>query len=633
MLFHFIENTYKISGESRQNTLKVWGYKNVPAALKIVFFVLFTSFAHAQEVQFTASAPSVVAAGEQFRLVYTINTRAENIRLPDLGLFRLISGPATSSSSSVQIINGEMTQSRSVTYTYVLGATEEGNYTIGPASITAGEDQYTSNSVSIEVVSGSAGQGTGREPAGPDATADRSLPDIAGDDIFVRILLDKKEVFQGEGILATIKLYSKLDLTGIENVRFPAFSGFYQQDIETPPLRSLDREVINGEIYGTGILKQMLLFPQRNGEIKIEPFGMDAVVRQRVGRRGSLFDDFFGGTESRRIPVESPPLTLKVKPLPGERPEGFSGGVGSFSLSAEIEPERPRSNEAITMRLTISGQGNLRLLRQPEIDFPHGFEVYDPNVSEAITNSPAGQQGKITWEYLIIPRSTGNFSIPSLQFSYFDPAAAQYRSTGTGEFHLLVEQGDDSGGGIAAAGYAREDLRIIGRDIRFIKTSGVVLKQTISDPFGSFPFYLWFIIPLVFFIAFISVQKKNIRDRADIARMKNRRAGKVARRRLKSAGSYLREDDSRKFFDETLRAIWGYLSDKLLIPVSDLNRQNLKSALIEKNIPKKDVERLIGIIDDCEFARYAPSSSPADKNIIYNDTIKIITLIEQNIRQ
>ncbi len=601
-------------------------------AVRFIMIILLSSFtAGAQDVEFTASAPSVAAVGEQFRLTYTINARASNLRLPDLGNFQLVSGPSTSSSSSVQIINGEMTQTQSVSFTYVLRATEAGSYTLGPATISIGPDQYTSNAVSIEIVADSQGRSSVPAPQAP-ATG-RSPADVSGEELFIRIMLDKNEVFQGEGVLATVKIFSKLDLTGIENVRFPAFSGFYQQDIETPPLRSLDREVINGEIYGTGVLRQTILFPQRNGEIIIESFEMDALVRQRTGRRGSVFDDFLGGYESRRIPVKSPPLTLKVKPLPPGMPGGFAGGVGNFKISAELGSAEAKTNEAVNLQLTISGQGNLRLLGRPPIKFPQGFEVYDPSVRENITSSARGQEGSITWEYLIIPRSTGNFTIPAVEFTYFDPSRATYRNISTGEFSLIVHRGEDSGGGPAVAGYAREDLRVIGSDIRFIKTTGAVLTRIDHDPYGSPSFYLWFIGPVVIFTVFILLQTKKIRDRADTARMKNRRASRMARRRLKLAGRYLKEDNSQQFFEETLRAVWGYLSDKLLIPVSELNRQISKSALLERGISEKDSDRLIEIISECEFARYAPSSSQADKRVIYTDTLQIITLIEQNIRK
>jgi hypothetical protein len=587
--------------------------------------------AAAVDVQFSASAPPVVAVGQQFRLTYTVYAQASNLRLPDLGPFQLISGPSTSTSSSVQVINGEMTQTRTMTFTYVLRATTAGNFTIGPATISVDQVQHNSNSLPVEVVADS--QGRSQVPDRPAQAPGTAPRDIGGEDIYVRILVDRDEVYQGEGILATIKIYSKLDLTGIENVRLPAFSGFYQQDIDIPPLRSLDREVINGEIYGTGVLKQTLLFPQRNGEIRIDPFAMDAIVRQRAGRRGSLFDDFFGGTETRRIPVESSPLTLKVKPLPGQRPDGFGGGVGSFTISSEMQPSETSTNEAVMFRLTISGRGNLQLLQKPEIEFPAAFEVYDPGVRQDISNSTRGQHGSITWEYLVIPRSPGNFRIPPVRFSFFDPSAGTFRNISSNELDLVVARGRETGNDATIAGNIREDLRIISRDIRHIKTTGVILRQTGNDPFGSFSFYLWFIGPVAIFTVFVLLHTKNIRNKADTARMKNRRASRMARRRLKLAGRYLEENNSQKFYDETLRAIWGYLSDKLLIPVSELNRQNTKTALAQKDISENDIGQLISVIDKCEYARYSPAAPEADKNIIYRDTVQVITSIEQNTRR
>ncbi len=599
-------------------------------AFMVLFVPLISISTYAQEIRFTASAQEVVEVGEQFRLTYSLNFNATGLRLPDLGNFQLISGPATSSSSSVQIINGEMTRTHNVTFTYVLRATETGEFSLGPATVTTESDQFSSNPVTIEVVADSQGRQAASERT-PSRT--EGISDVSGKDVFVRIFLDKKEVFQGEALRATIKLYSKLDLTGIENVRFPSFSSFYQQNIETPPLRNLDREVIDGEIYGTGILRQIILFPQRSGEIKIDSFEMDALVRQRTGRRGSLFDDFFGGFENRRIPVKTDPVIVNVKPLPGTRPAGFEGAVGSFSLDARLDPDQVRTNEALNFQVTISGNGNLGLLSPPGIDFPDGFEVYDPNTRENIKNSSNGQEGTITWEYLIIPRSAGNYTIPPVQFSYFDPEVARYRSLESGGINLLVEKGEDTADGPAVAGHVREDLRVVGSDIRFIKTTGVVLKKIDHDLYGSLPFYLWYIAPVIILTVFILLQNKSIRNKADIARMKNRRAGKMARGRLKVAGRHLREDNSQQFFEETLKAIWGYLSDKLLIPVSELNRQNSGSALIEKGVPENDVKKLMAIIDECEFARYAPSSGSTDMNLVYNDTVKILTLIEQSTKR
>ncbi len=600
--------------------------------LLVPAFILFILNAGAQDVEFRASAPGVVSAGEQFRLTYSVNARGSDLKLPDPGSFRLISGPSTSSSSSVQIIDGQMTQTVSVTYTYILQATETGNFTIGPASITVGSSTYESNPVSIEVTED--GEGRSAIPPRPGAPGAEALPPgTAGEDIFVRFILDKDEVFQGEGVVVAIKLYSKLDITGIENVRFPSFSGFFQQEIETPPLRGLDREVIDGEIWGTGILRQFILFPQRNGRITIDPFEMDAMVRQRTGRRGSIFDDFFGGFETSRIPVRSHQKTLTVNPLPSQRPDGFAGAVGDFSLDVDIDNRETVTNEALTLRVTVSGNGNLSLMGRPSIDFPPTFEVYDPSVRENLNNSSRGQEGSITWEYLMIPRSEGNYRIPPVRFSYFNPQSGAFNTLRSDEYTLAVHSSGipDSGPGIT--GFAREDIRVVGRDIRFIRTGSVIFMKRGSDPFGTFSFYLWFLVPLALFAGMVVIRRKSIRDRADMARMKNRRASRMARRRLKLAGKYLKHNEQQPFFEEVLKALWGYLSDKLLIPVADLNHEKAREALLEQKVPARLVERLMDIIGDCEYARYAPSSSMPEMSDIYNDTAGVITEIEQTIKK
>ncbi len=600
--------------------------------LAVPVLVLFIWDAGAQNIEFRASAPPVVAAGEQFRLTYSLNARGSDLRLPDLSGFRLVSGPSTSSSSSVQIINGEMTQTVTVTFTYILEANETGSFTIGSASITAGSSTYESNPVSIEVTEDSEGRrALPSQPARPGA--EPTSPGAPGEDIFVRFILDKDEVYQGEGVVVTIKLYSKLDLTGIENVRFPSFSGFFQQEIETPPIRGLEREVIDGEVYGTGILRQFILFPQRSGDITIEPFEMDAMVRQRAGRRGSLFDDFFGGFETRRVPVRTSSRTLTVHPLPTQRPDGFDGAVGNFSLDVDTDSREAGTNEAVTLRVTVTGNGNLSLMGSPPVDFPPTFEVYDPSVRENVNNSNRGQEGSITWEYLMIPRSEGNYRIPPVRFSYFNPQSGTFHTLRSDELNLAVHYSDTPEAGPGVTGFTREDVRIVGRDIRFIRTGAVAFRNIASDPYGSFSFYLWFIVPLTLFAGLVVIQRKNIRDRTDIARMKNRRASRIAGKRLKLAGKYLKHNEQQPFFEEVLKALWGYLSDKLLIPVADLNSEKARSVLYEKEVPGNLVEKLMDIIGQCEYARYAPSSSMPDMGSIYNDALRVITETEQTIKR
>ena len=601
------------------------------ALFKIVFITLSVTPVVAQDVQFSGSAPPVVAVGEQFRLTYSLNTSGSDLRLPDLGNFRLVSGPGTSTSSSVQIINGQMTQTQSVTFTYILVATEVGKHRIGPASINTDSGRQSSNAIEIEVVADSQGRSSVPGQQAPGTTPPPS--EASGNELFVRVLTDKREVYQGEAVTVTIKLYSKLDLTGIENVRFPSFSAFYQQEIETPPLRNLDREVINGEIYNTGVLKRVLLFPQRIGEINIDPFEMDALVRQRTARRGgSMFDDFFGAFETRRIPVKSPPVTIKVNPLPGQRPPSFDGAVGNLKLGTEISHTETNANEPVTLNVTISGTGNLKLLSRPRIDFPPAFEVYDPGIRENITNRPGGQEGSISYEYLMIPRSEGNFRIPPVQFSFFDPSGGTYRTADTEEFMLVVHSSDESEGRYSGTGFSREDLRIIGSDIRFISTV-TILRKVGDDPFASIGFYLWFIVPLALFFIIIFLQRKNIRERSDIALMKNRRAGRMARRRLKAAGKHIRDNDPHRFFEEILRAQWGYLSDKLLIPVAELNRENAIDGLLARNVPEEDAARFMDILSECEFSRYSQSKALTDMDRIYRDTKQLFTIIEQKIRK
>jgi hypothetical protein len=409
-----------------------------------ICFLMQSYGLYAQGLQ--ASAPGVVAAGEQFRYVLLLNGSGTDLKLPDLSGFRLISGPSTSSSTSIQYINGQMTRTQSTTYSFVLMAMSEGSYTIGPASILSDGKTIESNPVTIQVTGGQAVPPS-QSPQATTPPASRTT--VSGDaDMFIRTTVSSANVFQGQPVAVTFKFYTRLDVSNLENPKPPAFTGFFRQEIETPPLRSLEREVINGQIYATGILGKVLLFPQRPGELVIEPYELDVAVRERIAPSGrSLFDDFFGSVQTVKKRVVSNPVTLNVKPLPPGRPQNFSGAVGSFTIQATTDKTKGETHEAITYRLKITGSGNLKLIEQPRIDFPPGFEVYDPRLIESITNSESGSTGSRVYEILVIPRHQGNFRIPSAALSYFDPSAGDYKTVRTSEILLEIEQGEEGAAG------------------------------------------------------------------------------------------------------------------------------------------------------------------------------------------
>jgi hypothetical protein len=586
----------------------------------------------ADEVEFTASAPKVVETGEQFALKYNLNAKPSKFFAPSFDPFTVLAGPSTSSSSQVQIINGKMTQRYNYTYTYYLRATKAGKFTIPPAKAKVNRDNYTSNALQIEVVGGT----TSRPGASADQRQATSSQKVKTDDknLFVRLLVNKRNVHQGEAIIATIKIYSKLNLSGLENPKIPDFQGFVKEDLETPQLRSLERENVNGEIYGTGILQRFILFPQRPGEITIEPFQIEAIYQKQVQGRGrSIFDDFFGSYQNVRKPLKSLPVVIKVEPLPGNRPAGFTGAVGDFNIQATVDKDKVKANDAITMKVTVSGNGNLKLIDIPEPDFPPDFEVYDPEVKVNTRNNLNGVSGSKTLEYLIIPRHAGNFRIPPIRFAYFSARDNSYKNLSTKEFTITVDKGEEQEStGAVVSGLSKEEIKFIGKDIRYIKTDDVKFQQSGTFHVNSIKYYLILLAGLLAFAGILLLRKQSIKRNADIRRVKNRKANKKARKSLKTAASYLKKGEKEPFYDEMLHAMWGYLGDKLSLPVAGLSKESAMKTLVNRGVEKANVQAYLDLIDTCEMAKYAPAESDIQMNELYQQGVKLLSTLENQIK-
>ncbi len=602
----------------------------------IIFILTFvTSQLFADEVKFTGEAPGVVRMGRQFRLTYTINTEAKDFRSPNFQHFTVLAGPSTSSSTNVNIVNGKMTRNYQLKFTYILEPNETGKFTIPPATIQVDGNTYESNPVQIEVIdrddssSKQKSKQTNRQQTG----GQTAKVDAQGDDLFVRVMVSKGNVYREEPLVATIKLYSKLNVSGLENVDFPDFDGFYKQEIETPPLRQLEKENVDGEIYGTGVLKKYLLFPQKTGNIRIQPFQVDCIVRKKVEDESrSLFDDFFGSYKNIRVSVASDPVQINVKSLPSGQPGNFTGGVGSYQMNASINKQSVKTNEGVTLKLNISGSGNLKVIDPPKVNFPPDLEVYDPKISNNINVSESGARGTKTIEYLLIPRHAGNYKIPSINVSYFNPGTGSYNALQTQPMTLNVAQGEGDTATRVSSTHSRQDIDIIGSDIRYIQTGNFDYKEKGEFLFGSGKFYAVYAGGVVLFFAVFFLRRRKVRENADVAMMKNRKANKFARRRLKEASRYLKEGEKDKFYEETLKALWGYLGDKLGIAVADLSRDKVREILSAKQIPEDLTEQFIELIDDCEFARYAPSGGMEKMDELYNHSIAIISRLHQKLK-
>ncbi len=595
----------------------------------IILLLLSGMLLQAQDITVTASAPNVVAVGEQFRLSFIVNEKADNLTPPDLKDFYILMGPSTSYNQSTQIINGKMTRSVTYTYTWILEATKEGVFHIDPATITVKNKTYTSNPLDIEVVKGSGSAGTGEDKE----TTGGAAPAAGENDLFLRIHVDKNSIYRGEHIIATVKIYSRVNLSGFENATFPSFNGFLREDIETPALRSLERENVNGVIYGTGVLQRFILFPQVTGELMVDPMELECLVQKRVQQSSrGFFDSFFDSYQNVKQTIKSPPVTVTVKELPEDAPESFSGSVGQLAMNVSVDKNQMEENEAMNLRIRFTGNGNIRLIEAPQVDFPPDFDLYDPKISSNVNHTQNGTSGSKTFEFLAIPRHAGDYRIPPIEFTYFDPVGKQYKSLRSDEFRILVKQSDESEGGAVISGFSKEDLRFIGSDIRFIKNEKFKLRPRDRSLIKSWYFYLSYLIALFLFGLIIILRRNHIKRNADYDLVRNRKARKIARKRLKRASSFLKAGSLNEFYEELLKALWGYLSDKLGIPLSDLSKENARSALEKTKITPEMISAFFEIIDRCEFARFAPSEEIAETEPVYEKASKVMSLFEQKLR-
>jgi len=592
----------------------------------IIFIAINQSYA--QDIQFTASSKNIVSVGEQFRLVFSLNNKPSSFKAPSLNGFDILMGPSTSSSSSIQIINGQVTQNVSYSYTYILYASKEGKFNIEPAEATVNGKTYKSNSLSIEVAKGN---NSNIQQNNQNQTSNSS--DVSGDDVFVRVFLNKTDVIQGEQIIATIAIYTKLSIVGFEEMKFPAYKGFWSDDLENPTQINLKQEKYNGSVYQVGVLKKTLLTPQHSGNITIEPLELTCLVQQRVNKtHRSIFDDFFGNYQNVRKKLVSPAITVHVKPLPNNKPADYSGAVGNFELEATLDNKNPKTNEAISYTLKLKGTGNLRLAELPKINFPSDFEQYDPKTNNNINVSANGTSGSKIINYLLIPRHPGEFTIPASNFSYYDLSSKIFKTLSTPEFKINVDKDTASNSTAIVSEFSKEDVRFLGSDIHYIKTNKEKLneknKYLISEPL----FYLAYPFSLALFIFLVIWRRKQIKQYADVAAMKNKKANKVAQKRLQLANHYLKSNEQEKYYEEMTRAIWGYLSDKLTIPVADLSKEKANESLKQKNISDEIISELNSIIENCELARYSPNSDSSKMNEIYNKSNELISKLEQNIK-
>lgn len=587
----------------------------------------------AQDVDFKASAPSVVATGEPFEVVYTLNARPEQFRQPEFSPFELLGGPSTSTSTSVQMIGTQIRQNITVSYTYYLRANSTGKFEIPPAQATIKGKNFSSNSLSIEVVKGSTPasqpQQGAQSPSGEEAESIKG-----GKDLFGAFLVDKRNVYLGEPVIVTLKVYDRMGLSRLAPPKLPALQGFYKNDIPTPELRQLTRENVNGQIYNTGVIARFILYPQKTGDLTIGSVEFNGAVQRTVTRRSRSWFDFdfdFPTIQEQPITFRSEPVTIHVKPLPPGQPANFSGTVGDLSMAASIDKPELNTNDALTLKIKLTGKANMKMINPPVVSFPADFDAYPPkaNVQEEYTTE--GTTGSVTFEYIAIPRHPGTFTIPPVSFSYFSPRSNEYKTLASQPFSVTVNKGREDTTITVVSGLSREDVRLLNQDIRYIKRNipDWKNKQLLLD---SHLFILWYVAPLVLFALLIGIRRKTIRERADAARMRHKRAARLAAKRLRKAEKAMKNQQQDEFYEEILKAIWGYLSDKLMIPLANLSRDNAWQALSERGISGELKEQLGKIIDTCELARFAPAGTLPSMKETYENAVVLMEKIDQNLK-
>ena len=591
-------------------------------------------------VTLSVSAPSSVETGGKFRVQFKVNTQnVSGFTAPDFRGFQVLYGPSTSSSSSFQIVNGHTSQSSSITYTFVLVAETPGTYTIGSASVQVDGKVVKSRAVQIKVLpSGSdtppqggtsSTQNAHSQQTAPSGSMSRGGQGVDAKDLFMTATASRTTVHEQEAILLTYKIYTLVDLTQLEG-KLPTLDGFQIQEIQLPRNKEFTLEQYKGQNYRTVVWSQYVLFPQKSGKLTIPAITYEGVVMMR-NRNIDPFEAFFNGTgaytEVKRK-ITTPAITLNVQPLP-TKPAGFSGGVGTFTATSSISANEVSANDAVTLKLTVKGSGNMKLISTPEIPFPKGFETYDAQVNDNFQLTRDGLSGTKEFEYLFVPRHAGTYQIPAIKFIYFDTNTRTYKSIATESYMLKVKKAK-GGSGQTVTDYSglQQDVQQLGQDIRFIKQGEVTFHQPEDKFFGTWRYYVAYVVPLLLFAIALLLGLERMKANANVALSRGRKANKVALRRLKKAKRLLAAHDQSRFYDEVLRALWGYAGDKCNMSQETLNKENIAQALASRQVSEERIQQFIRVLGDCEFARYAPGDANQNMEHVYASALDAITQME-----
>jgi len=604
--------------------------------LVFMFYIfLFTVQIRAQEVTFTANVSSAkVAVGERFRITFSINTNASSFSPPDLSEFRIVSGP--NQSSNFQMLpGGGITQNLS--YFYDLVPRKEGTFVIGPASIVVGNGRVKSNSVEVLVAGTKTNQQQGQNPSNNRAQPQNQAPTgqvpTEGDNLYIKAIVNKSNAYLGEAIHVKYKLFTRYNLVNFSDLKFPSFNGFYAQDLVSAKNVQLAVENIGGVNYYTLELKQSVLFAQKSGNLEIPTLEAECILRERVQSQ-NIFDQFFGGSyRDQRVKVKSKPLVIQINPLPNNgKPAQFNGAVGKFGMEVSIDKNNGKSGDAFTLKVNISGTGNLKLSEQPAIAFPSEFEVYDPQINERIQASESGMTGSRSFEYLMIPRAGGKYTIGPIEYTYFDPTRKTYVDISSEAIELTIAKSTGEESVVTRSGN-QSSPKVLGSDIRYNKTNNPVFKPIENGYFfGTLPYYVLLLSPLLG-LGLILLIKRIRNERSENAGVYRKKgAGPVARKRLKDASILMNKQDDQGFYQEISRALYGYVTDKMELRGAELNRDRIKEVLQDNKIAEDVINDFISLIDRCEFARYAPQAEKGT-SAVFEEAGRIIESLDKSLKQ
>lgn len=571
---------------------------------------------------FTVSVPEVVSTDEIFQVMFTAtyeSGKVSDFAPPAFEGFEVLAGPVSSTSTSIQSINGKTSTTRTQSYTYTVRLTQEGKVTVGPASVKIGKETYSTESRTVEAVKGQVPSGSGGNAA------------AVGEDLMLRLSVSKSRAVVGEPIIVTMKLYVQSSaISGFEDVRFPTFDGFWSQEIDAPQNIQFSRENYGGQVYNAALLRRYMLLPQQTGRLSIDPAELVCLLQVRSEPTGprSIFDDFFDSYQTIRKRVSSDPVTIEVSALPAGAPASFAGGVGSFRLAAGFDSDSVAAHEATSLKVVISGTGNINLVETPKVSLPSDFESYDVRKTENISTGASGASGTVTFEYPFIPRAPGVFDIAPVEFTYYDIEAGRYRTLSSGPLSLRVGEGTRTDAAVIPSGPGKRSVESLGEDIRFIAASPARLRKAGGLLVDSPAMY---IVPLLIVLLTAGtwvMLSRSIARRSDIAGTRNRKALKVARARLKNASAFLKQNLYSAFYEELHKAIHGYISDKLMLPVADLTRDRIGEELRSRGKDEAVIKELFDVLDACEYARYAPASGSEAMEGHYQQAVKVISEIE-----